>query len=126
VIEREVFKAPSAGSPWRCFNLDESIMALRAPASTTPCSVSTPSIFEQNTILKVYDGRFKNLFQDIFDEEFKKQFDAAGLTYEHRLIGRHGGREPQVERGLPVGVARITMATCSPIRSPKATARSGS
>jgi len=40
----------------------------------------------KNTILKVYDGRFKNLFQDIFDAEFKKQFDAAGLTYEHRLI----------------------------------------
>jgi isocitrate dehydrogenase len=40
----------------------------------------------KNTILKVYDGRFKNLFQDIFDEEFKKPFDAAGLTYEHRLI----------------------------------------
>jgi len=40
----------------------------------------------KNTILKIYDGRFKNLFQDIFDREFKSKFDAAGLTYEHRLI----------------------------------------
>ncbi len=40
----------------------------------------------KNTILKVYDGRFKDIFQDVFDREFKKEFDAKGLTYEHRLI----------------------------------------
>jgi len=53
------------------FNLDESIKGLRAPASTTPCSASTRYFSSKNTILKVYDGRFKNLFQDIFDAEFK-------------------------------------------------------
>jgi isocitrate dehydrogenase len=87
VIEREVFKAPGAGVAMGMYNLDESIREF-ARASMNygllrgyPVYLST-----KNTILKVYDGRFKDIFQDIYDREFKKEFEAKGLTYEHRLI----------------------------------------
>jgi isocitrate dehydrogenase len=69
------------------YNLDDSIIDF-ARASLNygllrnyPVYLST-----KNTILKVYDGRFKDIFQDIYDREFKKEFEAKGLTYEHRLI----------------------------------------
>src|SRR3989449_996000 len=86
-IEREIVKAPGAGVVLGMFNLDESISGFAracfnyALARHYPVYLST-----KNTILKVYDGRFMHLFQEIFDADFKKQFDAAGLTYEHRLI----------------------------------------
>src|SRR4029077_231938 len=87
VIEREVFKAPGAGVTMAMFNLDESIKGFARACFNYALQREYPVYFSsKNTILKVYDGRFKNLFQDIFDAEFKKQFDAAGLTYEHRLI----------------------------------------
>src|SRR5437879_8715266 len=69
------------------FNLDESIKGFARACFNYALQRKYPVYFSsKNTILKVYDGRFKKLFQDIFDAEFKKQFDAAGLTYEHRLI----------------------------------------
>jgi isocitrate dehydrogenase len=87
VIEREVFKAPGPGVAMEMYNLDESIIDF-ARASLNygllrgyPVYLST-----KNTILKVYDGRFKDIFQDIYDREFKAQFEARKLTYEHRLI----------------------------------------
>ena len=86
-IEREIVKAPSAGVVLGMFNLDESISGFAracfnyALARHYPVYLST-----KNTILKVYDGRFKNLFQEIYENEFKPRMDAAGLTYEHRLI----------------------------------------
>ena len=87
VIEREVFKTPGAGVAMEMYNLDNSIIDF-ARASLNyglmrdyPVYLST-----KNTILKVYDGRFKDIFQDVFDNEFKKEFDAKRLTYEHRLI----------------------------------------
>ena len=87
VIEKEVFKAPGAGVAMEMYNLDNSIIDF-ARASLNygllrnyPVYLST-----KNTILKVYDGRFKDIFQDIYDGEFKKEFEAKGLTYEHRLI----------------------------------------
>ncbi len=87
VIEREVFKAPDAGVALAMYNLDESIKEF-ARASLNygllrkfPVYLST-----KNTILKAYDGRFKDIFQAIFDAEFKTDFAAAGITYEHRLI----------------------------------------
>src|SRR5881398_1034528 len=87
VIEREVFKAPGAGVTMAMFNLDESIKGFARACFNYALQRKYPVYFSsKNTILKVYDGRFKNLFQDIFDAESKKQFDAAGLTYEHRLI----------------------------------------
>src|SRR5256712_2688111 len=86
-VEREVFKAPGAGVTMAMFNLDESITGFARACFNYALQRKYPVYFSsKNTILKVYDGRFKNLFQDIFDAEFKKQFDAAGLTYEHRLI----------------------------------------
>src|SRR5215469_3009090 len=87
VIEKEVFKAPGSGVALAMYNLDESIRDFArasmnyALARNYPLYLST-----KNTILKVYDGRFKDLFQEIFDAEFAAQFKAAGLTYEHRLI----------------------------------------
>src|SRR5213082_4162760 len=87
VIEREVFKAPGAGVAMEMYNLDDSIVDF-ARASLNyglmrgyPVYLST-----KNTILKVYDGRFKDIFQDIYEREFKKEFEAKRLTYEHRLI----------------------------------------
>ena len=87
VIEKEVFKFPSSGIAQAQYNLDDSIRDF-ARASLNygllrkwPVYLST-----KNTILKAYDGRFKDLFQEIFDAEFKTQFEAAKITYEHRLI----------------------------------------
>ena len=87
VIEKEVFKAPGAGIAMGMYNLDDSITEF-ARASLQyalmrkfPCYLST-----KNTILKVYDGRFKDIFADVFEKEFADQYKAAGITYEHRLI----------------------------------------
>jgi isocitrate dehydrogenase len=86
-IEREVFDFPGAGVAMAMYNLDKSIVDFArasmnyALARHYPLYLST-----KNTILKVYDGRFKNIFQQIFDAEFAAKFKAAGLTYEHRLI----------------------------------------
>ena len=87
VIEKEVFKAPGAGVAMSMYNLDESIRDFaRASFSygllrNYPVYLST-----KNTILKQYDGRFKDIFQETFDKEYAAEFRAKGLTYEHRLI----------------------------------------
>ena len=86
-IEHEVFKAPGGGVAMAMYNLDESIREFArasmnyALARKYPLYLST-----KNTILKAYDGRFKDLFQEIFDAEFADKYKAAGITYEHRLI----------------------------------------
>jgi len=86
-IEREVFKAPSSGVVLAMYNLDESIKGFARACFRYGLERHYPVYLStKNTILKVYDGRFKNLFQEIFEAEFKAQYDAAGLTYEHRLI----------------------------------------
>ena len=87
VIEREVFKAPGAGIAMSMYNLDNSIADF-ARASLNMGLSKNYSVYlsTKNTILKVYDGRFKDIFQDIFDKEFKAKFDAKKITYEHRLI----------------------------------------
>ncbi len=86
-IEREVFKAPGAGVTMAMFNLDASISGFARACFNYALDRKYPVYLStKNTILKVYDGRFKNLFQEIFEREFKPKFDAAGLTYEHRLI----------------------------------------
>jgi isocitrate dehydrogenase len=87
VIEHNVFDAPSSGIAMAMYNLDDSIRDFArasmnyALARKYPLYLST-----KNTILKAYDGRFKDLFQDVFDVEFTDKFKAAGITYEHRLI----------------------------------------
>jgi len=87
IIEKEVFSFPGAGVAMAMYNLDESIREFaRATfnygiARKYPVYLST-----KNTILKAYDGRFKDLFQEIYDAEFKATYLQMGLTYEHRLI----------------------------------------
>jgi isocitrate dehydrogenase len=87
MIEREVYKSPSAGVALAMYNLDDSIADF-ARASLNMGLSKNYSVYlsTKNTILKVYDGRFKDIFQDVFDKEFKTQFDAKKITYEHRLI----------------------------------------
>ena len=86
-ISHEVFEFPSAGVAMGMYNLDDSITGFARAclnyglARKLPVYLST-----KNTILKVYDGRFKDLFQQVYDTEFKDVFAAAGITYEHRLI----------------------------------------
>ena len=87
VIEKEVFKATGSGPVMAMYNTDESISGFARACFTYALARKYPVYLStKNTILKVYDGRFKNLFQDIFDTEFAGKFKAAGLTYEHRLI----------------------------------------
>ena len=87
VIEREVYKSPSAGVALAMYNLDDSIADF-ARASFNQGLSKNYSVYlsTKNTILKTYDGRFKDIFQDIFDHEFKSKFDEKKITYEHRLI----------------------------------------
>jgi isocitrate dehydrogenase len=87
VIEKEVYKAPSGGVTMAMYNLDDSIQGF-ARACFNYGLQRNYSVFlsTKNTILKIYDGRFKNLFQEVFDAEFSKLFADAKLTYEHRLI----------------------------------------
>ncbi|MCB1043759.1 MAG: NADP-dependent isocitrate dehydrogenase [Acidobacteria bacterium] len=85
--EFEVFKFPHAGVAMGMYNLDESIRGFArscmhyALARKWPLYMST-----KNTILKAYDGRFKDLFQEVYDAEFASRFESAGISYEHRLI----------------------------------------
>lgn len=86
-IEREVFDAPSAGIALAMYNLDDSIRDFARASMNyalnrkVPCYLST-----KNTILKVYDGRFKDIFEEIYQTEFREQFEEAKIWYEHRLI----------------------------------------
>jgi isocitrate dehydrogenase len=87
VIEREVFRAPGPGVAMEMYNLDDSIADF-ARASFNMGLSKNYSVYlsTKNTILKIYDGRFKDIFQEIFDREFKAKFEARKITYEHRLI----------------------------------------
>jgi isocitrate dehydrogenase len=87
VIEKEVFKFPGAGVAMAMYNLDESIRDF-ARASLNYGLIRNYPVYlsTKNTILKAYDGRFKDIFEEIFEAEFKAKFAAAGITYEHRLI----------------------------------------
>ncbi|MBN8957819.1 MAG: NADP-dependent isocitrate dehydrogenase [Rhizobiales bacterium] len=87
VIEREVFKAPGSGVTMAMYNLDDSIRDF-ARASLNYGLNRGYSVYlsTKNTILKQYDGRFMELFQQVYDAEFKSQFEEKKITYEHRLI----------------------------------------
>jgi isocitrate dehydrogenase len=87
VIEREVFDAPGSGVALAMYNLDDSIRDFARASLNYGLDRNFPVYLStKNTILKVYDGRFKDIFQKIYEAEFKEAFDRAGLTYEHRLI----------------------------------------
>jgi len=87
VIEHEVYQAPGAGVAMAMYNLDDSIRDFAYSSLNyaldrgVPCYLST-----KNTILKAYDGRFKDIFQEIYEAEFKERYEAKKIWYEHRLI----------------------------------------
>ncbi|WP_339709053.1 NADP-dependent isocitrate dehydrogenase [uncultured Sphingosinicella sp.] len=86
-IEHEVFEFPTSGVAMGMYNLDDSIRDFARASLNYGLARQWPVYLStKNTILKAYDGRFKDLFQEIFDKEFKAQFDKAGIVYEHRLI----------------------------------------
>ena len=86
-IEREVFEAPGSGVAMAMYNLDEAIKDFARASMNYGLTRNYPVYLStKNTILKAYDGRFKDVFQEVFDAEFKDKFDKAGITYEHRLI----------------------------------------
>jgi isocitrate dehydrogenase len=86
-IEHEVFQSPGAGVAMAMYNLDESIKEFARASFNYGLMKGWPVYLStKNTILKAYDGRFKDLFQEIFDAEFADQFKAKKMTYEHRLI----------------------------------------
>jgi isocitrate dehydrogenase len=87
VIEKEVFKAPESGVTMAMYNLDSSIRDFaRASMNYGLNRGYNVYLSTKNTILKQYDGRFLELFQEVFDKEFKDKFAARKITYEHRLI----------------------------------------
>ncbi|MFO1132736.1 MAG: NADP-dependent isocitrate dehydrogenase [Hyphomicrobiales bacterium] len=87
VIEKEVFKAPGAGVAMAMYNLDESIKEFARASFNYGLMRNYPVYLStKNTILKAYDGRFKDIFQEIYDAEFKAEFEKRKLFYEHRLI----------------------------------------
>jgi isocitrate dehydrogenase len=87
VIEKEVFDAPSAGVAMGMYNLDASIFDFARASFNYGLNLGWPVYLStKNTILKAYDGRFKDIFQEVYDTEFKDQFEEAGIEYQHRLI----------------------------------------
>ena len=86
-MEFDVFDFPGGGVAMGMYNLDDSIRDFARASMRYGLSRNYPVYLStKNTILKAYDGRFKDLFQEVFDNEFKADFEAAGITYEHRLI----------------------------------------
>ncbi len=87
VIEREVYNSPSSGVVMGMYNLDESIRDFARASLNYGLSLGWPVYLStKNTIMKVYDGRFKDIFQEIYETEFKDRFKEANIFYEHRLI----------------------------------------
>jgi isocitrate dehydrogenase len=86
-IEALVYDAPSDGVALAMYNLDDSIRDFAKASLNYGLARNYPVYLStKNTILKIYDGRFKDIFQEVFDTEFAEKYKAAGLTYEHRLI----------------------------------------
>ena len=86
-VEYEIFDFPAGGIAMGMYNLDESIRGFARACMNYGLLRGWPVYLStKNTILKAYDGRFKDLFQEVFDQEFKEKFEAKGITYEHRLI----------------------------------------
>ena len=87
VIDEEVFQFPSSGVAMGMYNLDDSIRDFARASLNYGIARQWPVYLStKNTILKAYDGRFKDLFEEIYQTEFKAKFDELGITYEHRLI----------------------------------------
>ncbi|MDX7951180.1 NADP-dependent isocitrate dehydrogenase [Lichenihabitans sp. Uapishka_5] len=87
VIEREIFNFPGAGVSLSMYNLDDSIRDFARASLNYGLNRKFPVYLStKNTILKKYDGRFKDIFEEVYQAEFKSRFQSLGLTYEHRLI----------------------------------------
>ena len=87
IIEKEVFQFKEPGVALSMYNLDQSIRDFARASMNYGLNRKYPVYLStKNTILKAYDGRFKDIFQEVFDKEFADKFKAAGITYEHRLI----------------------------------------
>ena len=86
-IEKVVYDAPAAGVAMGMYNLDQSIIDFARASLNYGLNLGWPVYLStKNTILKAYDGRFKDLFQQVFEEEFEEAYKEAGIWYEHRLI----------------------------------------
>ena len=86
-IEHEVFDAPSSGIAMGMYNLDQSIIDFPRASMNYGLKMNWDVYLStKNTIMKTYDGRFKDLFQEIYEKEFESKFKSAGIIYEHRLI----------------------------------------
>lgn len=86
-IDEEVFQFPSSGVAMAMYNLDDSIADFARASMNYGLDRGWPTYLStKNTILKAYDGRFKDIFEEVYEKEFKAQFEAAGITYQHRLI----------------------------------------
>ncbi|MEP3631445.1 MAG: NADP-dependent isocitrate dehydrogenase [Hyphomicrobiales bacterium] len=85
--EYDIFDAPSSGIAMGMYNLDNSIVDFARASLNYGLQRKVPVYLStKNTIMKIYDGRFKDIFEEIYQAEFKEKFDAAGIIYEHRLI----------------------------------------
>jgi len=86
-IDEEVFQFPSSGVAMAMYNLDDSIRDFARASMNYGLNREWPVYLStKNTIMKAYDGRFKDLFEEVFENEFKADFDKAGIEYQHRLI----------------------------------------
>ena len=86
-IEHEVFQAPGSGVTMAMYNLDDSIRDFARASMNYGLNLGWPVYLStKNTILKAYDGRFKDIFQEVYEAEFEQDFEKARITYEHRLI----------------------------------------
>ena len=123
-IEHKVFNYPGSGVALAMYNLDDSIREFARATFNYALNRNYPAYLStKNTILKAYDGRFKDLFQEVFDAEFADEFKKRKLTYEHRLIDDMVASVLKWSGGY-VWASRTTTATCSPTPSRRASARS--